>query len=184
MPDLNDFAIEVDKSYDEIYRRILEDCELPKNMTTAFKQQFSRYGSGHNLKKYNCQETANGLLVEKPILYRNSFALQMNLEFAVRENITVITCRFRVHILVKLFMCLFAVPLLLVTVFAAVLMLIEVINGTKTAGDSLVLGALPLFGAFIAALYFGARKISEPNAVELKNWLLELFPYRMVKLEK
>jgi hypothetical protein len=46
------------------------------------------------------------------------------------------------------------------------------------------LAAIPLFGGFLAAMYFGGRKISEPNAIEMKNWLLGLFPYRTASIKK
>lgn len=185
MSELNDFAIEIDRCYEEVYQRILDDCEMPKDVLAAFKQQFSRYTvGGQSLKRYDCQPSANGLTIDKAILYRNSFALQMNLELATLENATRIICRFRVHVLVKLFMVLFSAPLVLIALAATGGLIFGVIGGTKKASDAVVLLAFPLLGGFLAALYFGGRKISEPNAVELKNWLLGLFPYRTVNIEK
>lgn len=181
---MKDFTVEIDKNHEEILRRIRQDCEVTGDLLTEYKKKFQRYAGNPDLKPYQCQVSGNRLTISKAILYRNSFALQMELELVpLAADSTRLICRFRTDVLVKIFMFLFSTPLIVIGLLAVGFFVWGLIKGTHTLSDITDLAAVPLFGAFIFGMYFGGRKFSESNALELQNWLLNLFPYRTINGE-
>ena len=108
----------------------------------------------------------------------------MNLEFAACGDAAKIIYRFRTHILVKLFMLVFSAPLPLISILAIGGFIAGIVGETKTISEIMDLAAIPLFSGFLAAFYLAGRKISEPNAIEIRNRRLGLFPYRNASIEK
>lgn len=181
---MKDFIIEIDKKHEEILQRIRQDCEVTGDLLTEYKKQFQRYAGNTDLKPYQCEISGNRLTISKAILYRNSFALKMELELVpLAADSTRLVCRFRTDALVKVFMILFSLPCIGFGLLASGIFVWGLIKGTHNLSQITDLAAIPLFAAFIFGMYFGGRKFSESNALELQNWLLNLFPHRMINPE-
>ncbi len=169
---MKDFIIEIDKKHEEILQRFRQDCEATGDLMTEYKKQFQRYAGNTDLKPYQCEISGNRLTITKAILYRNSFALKMELEHVpLAADSTRLVCRFRTDALVKVFMILFSLPCIGFGLFAIGIFIWGLIKGTHNLSDITDLAAIPLFAAFICGMYFVGRKISESNALELQNWL-------------